>query len=649
MPMRDSLMCSCLVRKGMALVVAGLVAMAAAARADDRTDAAAATGAQIDLGSVRATVHVAADAAPGGDGSENRPFNTLEAGLRAATTTLSRGMPTRVLVHPGVYREGELRPDLGDGEAARTLLVIEGVDPERCVISGSDEYPAGDWTDLGDGLFSHPWPHRWGHFTYRWGPPQPMGHRREMVFVNGRMLRQVAIERYDYEGHKLSVDGQTTLAWTYRESLDPAEALTPGTFGVAERQGLLYVRVADPASFRSSRVEAAARRRLLVFENKENLAIRRLTFQHAANDYRHFRADGPLTLLGAMRNVLIEDCRFLWNNFDGLPLPQNGSDFTLRRVDASYNGYGGMAHGASNLLLEDCQTNFNNWRGHWGDQRSWNMGGFKLGSKDIDRVTIRRHTAIGNLCPGLWTDIHPSNVRVEDSVMALNDRMGLFFELSNGPHVAERCLIIHNAKEQYVNSIAGVAVLRDSVVYGNSTQNSGRHRLPEPVIRMQWYNRQDSHARQRPLTPSVARLEGNVVAGGKLQWLMLIFQNGLPRQDERYRAWRLEASGNVFHGPVNEAFLYNSDDWAIHIVQLDRLQQDMGLSSNAMADPKFIDPDRLDFRVADDSPIADRRDRLPLKQLDPAWLDRAAAFFDWAGYDRPPLLREHSVAEQRDF
>jgi hypothetical protein len=635
-----------------AIVAAGFCCTtpAVASATADSVDPPVATGAMVDESTVEVTLHVSVDrGGRNGDGTEARPFGTLAAAMEAASRHLARGEATRIRLGAGVYREGGLSLDLSDDRIRETLLVIEGEDAETTIISGSDVFPAGDWEDVGDGVFAHRWDQRWGHFTYRWGPPHPLGHRREMVFVDGEALRQVVIERYDFEGSQVTVDGDAEVAWTYRESLDPHRVLRPGTFGVAEREGRLYVRPVEPAAFAEATVEVAMRRVLIALEDKHNLAVRGLTFTHAANDFRDIRADGPLKLGHEARNVLIEDCRFVWNNFDGLPLPVRGGDITLRRVEASYNGYGGFAHGASNLLLEDCTTNFNNWRGHWGGQRSWNMGGFKLGAQTIDRVTIRRHTAIGNLCPGVWSDIHPANVRVEDSVMALNDRMGLFFELSNGPHLAERCLIVHNAKEQYVNSIAGVAEIRDSVLYGDSVQNSGRHRLPEPVVRLQWYNRQDTHARQRPLDATVARLTGNVIVGGPRQASLLSFHNGLPRHDPRYERWRLEASGNLFHGPVNEAFTYNTRHWAIHIVQLEALQRQFELSGNDFADPKFVDPDRLDFRVADDSPLAQRRDTLPLKQLDARWLEKAAAFFDWAGHEGPTVLRVRQTYEQRDW
>ncbi|HMP08648.1 MAG TPA: right-handed parallel beta-helix repeat-containing protein, partial [Lacipirellulaceae bacterium] len=518
------------------------------------------------------------------------------------------------------------------------------------ILSGADLSSAADWKDLGDGLFSHPWTEQWGHFTYRWGPPEPLGHRREMVIVDGQPLRQMVLERYDYDGHSYDDRrGAQDIRWQYREFLDPKTTLAPGAFGVAERAAngaALFVKVADPDAFRKATVEIARRRQILVLSDKENLVVRNLTFQHAANDFRNVRREGPLTIGAKARNILIEDCRFLWNNFDGLPI--GGSDITLRRVEASYNGFGGFAHGASNLLVEDCVTNFNNWRGHWGGQRSWNMGGFKFGAPDQDRITIRRHTAVGNLCPGVWSDIHPKNVRVEDSVIALNDRIGLFFELSHGPHLAERCLLVHNATSQYTSMVAGITEIRDSVMFGDSVEQAGRHRLQTPVAQLTWYIRQSDHARMGRLEPEVARMTGNVVAGGPRQAMLVQVHNGTRRDDPRYEKWKIDLANNVFSGPTNEAFVYNDRNWGWHIVQLAPFTSQLKLSQNQMADVKFENPQQLDFRVQSDSPVAGRKE-LPLKQLDAAWISRTRAFFDWAGYDGGPLVvRQFDPRAQRD-
>lgn len=610
-------------------------------------DPPAASGAEIDESVVRVTVHVSASAQPGGDGSAEKPFQTLQAGMDRAMQHLEQGVPTRIQLQPGIYREGPIEPDLSRGQARTTLLVIEGTDARTTIISGSDVWPAAQWENLGQGIFAHPWEHTWGHFTYRWGPPEPLGHRREMVIVDGQPLRQVVIERYDYQGHSYD-DARAGLdvRWDYVESYDPAKVLSPGTFGVAEREGRIYLRVADPQAFASSTVEVGLRRQLLILRDKENLVVRNLTFTHAVNDFRNVRREAALTIGQKGRNILIEDCRFVWNNFDGLPL--GGSNITLRRVEASYNGYGGLAHGAANLLLEDCVTNFNNWRGHWGGQRSWNMGGFKFGGPEQDRITIRRHTAIGNLCPGIWSDIHPTNIRVEDSIIALNDRIGLFFELSHGPHLGQRNLIVHNSTSQYVSMVTGITELRNSVLYGDSIEQAGRHRLQTPVVQITWYIRRSAHAEMGRMEPEVARLTNNVIAGGPRQAMLVQVHNGTNRQDPRYEKFKIEMSGNLFSGPVNEAFVYNDRNWGWHIVQLAPFINFFKLSQNRMQDVKFRDPDRLDFRVADDSPLAGRDD-LPLKQLDSAWVEKTRAFFDWAGYDGgPQVVRRYRPQQQRD-
>ncbi len=607
-----------------------------------------ATGADIDESAVSVTLHVRSTAPAGGDGTRAAPFGALAAGLAAAVQHLEAGEATLVLVHPGAYREGPIHLDFSAGQARDTLLVIEGADDNaggfQPVFSGSDVYPADRWEDHGDGLISTAWDHDWGHFTYNWGPPRTLGHRREMVFVDGSMLRQVEIERYSYERNPDLFQNNQDQPHLYEGFDDPTAdpaVLPPGSFGVAERDengNRLFVRVPEGVSLDHITIEVAERRQQLIFGEKRNLVVRGMTFQHFANDYREVADLNAITWASPPQNVLLEDLTFRWNNFVGLSLaaPGNvgGRDMTVRRCVANYNGWGGFTDGGPNVLVEDCTTNWNNWRGHWGNQRGWNMGGYKFGGAGTGPVTVRGHTAVGNLTHGIWSDIHPRHVAVIDSVAAMNARSGLDFELSNGPHLSDGNLLVLNREAQAIIQVVGDTAIRRTVAYGNTRAPGQRNREGRhAVIDAQYYLRGDAHGRQDPVMPNRLDIYDSVIVGGPDQQTLIAFLDNVRRDHPTYGRWTLWGDGNVLHAQVDRPFQFRGADWSWQRLTLGAFAERTSLSpGNRMADPGFRDPDRLDFRVNDNSPLADRDD-LPLRRLPAGWVQQTREFFEWAGAD----------------
>jgi hypothetical protein len=174
-------------------------------------------------------------------------------------------------------------------------------------------------------------------------------------------------------------------------------------------------------------------------------------FQHAANPESRGSAD-PTTaglVLTGCSNVLIEDVLSQWN--DGVGLVVTGrltapftSNVTLRRVRLLHNGGSGLyAADLKNVLAEDCEMSFNNFRGEWA---GWidpaGQGGAKLLS--LHASTWRRPRAEGNACRGMWWTGDCTDLLVEDGVSRKNLVSGLMVANSAGPVCVRRCEVAEN-------------------------------------------------------------------------------------------------------------------------------------------------------------------------------------------------------------
>jgi hypothetical protein len=159
------------------LILLLLAAVPPAAQAQDERRL---PGRNVNEALVQATLYV--DAATGNDATGN-PFRTFKAALARANGNLLAGTPTKIVLNPGTYREGDL-----DTGTDPDFLVIEGREKGTVILSGSDEVPLSAWTDEGGGVYSIPWDKDWYFHDGNWGangPRKLLGHRKEMVFVNG--------------------------------------------------------------------------------------------------------------------------------------------------------------------------------------------------------------------------------------------------------------------------------------------------------------------------------------------------------------------------------------------------------------------------------------------------------------------------------
>ena len=449
--------------------------------------------AAVDESGIQTVVHVALNA-QGGNGSAERPFGSLNAARDAVLRLLESGTPVKLQIGPGVYREnvsGFLRLKESSEAVQNTVLVIEGAPDGQTVLSGSEIFEA-EWTAVegDDTLWSAAWPHHWipdpGPWVATFGHPEIRAEtaRREALAVEGQLLRLHAMEQWTW--HQPGGAPGADAAGRPRGEVNPghmrftglvpesvSEVLQqPGTFTIVSHpeapeslRGRIFVRRA-PGEGPPRQVELPMWRHpeapMMRIAFKHNLVLRNLSFTHANSGYL-----SAALLIADAQNLLIEDCRFFDNVNTGLNI-QRSEHVTLRRVVAEHNGQKGIGVGGTrNLLLEDCETSYNNVRGHWTNFRRWDPAGIKLGGSH--QVEFRRHTAIGNYGGGIWWDVYCTDMLVDRSLLYGNGRLGVEMELAdaNGGNWEIRNSIVawNTGAGVFVSMAANTRVLNNVIAH----------------------------------------------------------------------------------------------------------------------------------------------------------------------------------------
>jgi hypothetical protein len=217
-------------------------------------------------------------------------------------------------------------------------------------------------------------------------------------------------------------------------------------------------------------------------------------------------------------------------------------------------------------------------------------------------------------------------------------RPNLFIALSNGPFLIERCLSALPRTRAFVASIVTDFTIRDSIFFANRAETTEKNGAT-PVFNTQWYERNDQHARQKPLRTGSARVEGSVIVGGKSQ--RALFREMIPiGRPGPYESYTYHADSNTYFMPAGDtqAFMHTDADWKRTWTTFEDWMQLKKESGSEWEDPGFTDPYALDFRVNATSPLHGRDDRLPLIRVDPDRLREAEKFFAWVGVTADQVL-----------
>ncbi len=352
------------------------------------------------------------------DGSAQAPFTTVTTAVQHAVYVNKRnGLSTEIVIAPGTYRESvnfsTYTNHASNQPENDTPILIRALDAEaRPVITGADVFD--DWQTSG-ALFRTHWTNDWGVTDVQFGGAElsDLVGRREMVFVDGERLTPV---------------------------LARAE-LAPGFFFVDESADSLFVYPVEPQSFAQATVEVSVRDRVFQQDFEDNVTIRNLVFENAADPWIEGVAG---VRIASSNNLTVEDCEFRSSNWTGLIVSQADS-VVLRRLKINDNGGRGLAvWRLTNALVEDSETSRNNWRGFLDLFTGWTVGNNVDSSHDI---VFRRHTSTDNFARGLWFDTDIVNGVLEESVLRDNKNDGLFIEATQGPVFVRNNLIENNGRD----------------------------------------------------------------------------------------------------------------------------------------------------------------------------------------------------------
>lgn len=610
------------------------------------------TGAQIDESTVRRIVHVAStDAGAAEDpsaerGTEKNPCRSIREAVEWARIHLERGTPVKIKIQPGVYRESIADIRLDQGGVRETLLVIEGSGSDQTIWTGSDLFPVDQWKSEGQGLYSSRWSYHFGHATPPWGPKKYIGQRTEMVFIDNQPLQQRIVERYEpqkmgYFGHNDYVTWKFLGVRPVQEALDVSD-----TFAVEERHDgprRITIRPSQPLKS-DSVVEVSTRQCLANFGTKQNLVLRGIQIRHVANSLGMWMAPGTIEFSTDRdrrpQNILIEDCRFIWNN--GMGLKVIGDNWTIRNSEFNYNGYSGITvDGVSrNIVFEDNSTNFNGWRAFRGGEIGWFTGGVKVHT--TDGVIVRRHQSIGNTIKGFWFDIHCKNVYMEDCVLINSGMTPLMWEIGAGPYHARRILMANRKANTADFWNLGVAAIEDSIFYNNyihdPTTTSVTWWTQDRVAKE--YTRDsnaDEHIRIERIVPSRWVFKNNIIMNdqGPPFLLKLIGVEGSVEPlcaRANVPLAKFESANNLYFDATGRTtsfmLMREGKGVAVDFKEYAQLYE----PTARWGDPKFVNPAKNDFRLSPESPWYSRRGQLPEYTMPESLLKQMQEFSRWSGY-----------------
>ncbi|MFA5146614.1 MAG: LamG-like jellyroll fold domain-containing protein [Candidatus Omnitrophota bacterium] len=390
--------------------------------------------------------------------STDAAWKTINKALAQAIVNQANNTDTRVIIAAGTYRE-TMRLD-ASFDPLNFITHTNTIQERRAfydqypsisieangevIISGSDVWDG--WTGQGNGIYSHPWPYDWGLSADIWaGSPYyismaPIVRRREMIFVNGSLLTQV-------------------LA---------SEELKEETFYIDEENDIAYIRLPQTTDIGTAVIDVSTRNVGFSSDSAINVILNGFTFTHFNSI-----VEESAVKIQESGNIVIENCKFLWNNWNGLWIGGirhstwvgESSDITVKGVIANYNGGSGLCGWRADFVrIEESESSYNAWRAAWGDFYDWAVGQKFMFTRNM---TFTRYKTIGNRSCGLWFDSDNKDILVENSELRDNYLSGIIMERSQGPFIIRNCAIRSNERYGVYSTYSRNVTLENNEICDN--------------------------------------------------------------------------------------------------------------------------------------------------------------------------------------
>ena len=558
-------------------------------------------------------------------GTADAPYATISFACRMAEKAKDENRGVKVLIAAGTYREAvEIHPPANGKPDTDAPLVIEAVEHDQTVIDGADTegWTPSTWKEEA-GRWTHPWPNRkmaeMPHATRRdthdktsATPPNPAYECGKLLIVNDDVLREV----------NTPTDLQPGTFWVQWAAPTPVPSGHGAPSSTPEGNSGSSVIVFPPEDvpLRSAIIQVGARPTGLMIDSRRNVVVRGMLVAHTVNSGK---ASVGLNI-SRCTNVLIEDVLSQWNDGDGMVIDRD-RNVTLRKVRILHNGMTGEAVvDGHNVLAEDCEASFNNFRGGWaGIIDPFRPAG--IVAQQVTGSTWRRQRVISNMGRGLWF-AEDTNLGIEEAVVRDNVVSGLLLDGSSGPTLISRSMVAGTTMRIGTNEVGAepaavsIEACPDVTFEGNVITANG---VPAFGLRDSVPGTAPFAARKSG-TGAILRAERhtfhhNIVAG-KYDYQILTDWPTADRMGPldftRYYA-TLTLDENCFWNPeAAEVFrTYDKagmrhpgmsfDAWMAFLAARAGGGTGKLVLKSTWQDPMFADPTEDDYRLKEDSPVKD--------------------------------------------
>jgi len=131
-------------------------------------------------------------------------------------------------------------------------------------------------------------------------------------------------------------------------------------------------------------------------------------------------------------------------------------------------GAGVITNYVEELVIQDCMSSYNNWRGDLGNLHSWAIGGIKF--HHTSNTSVSNFILESNKCPGLWTDLLCEDMVFDNLTLKSNWGPGLLPEISRNLEI-KNSSIIRNSEGIRIHSSHDV-IVNNCNILGNGIQFS---------------------------------------------------------------------------------------------------------------------------------------------------------------------------------